>query len=961
MMQINFYNWLLFVESSQEDEAKAILQNDDELLKKAKSIVPQPKFLPAAAIFIKEDPHIDLELLKDDFVKYAEFVAKNLVNMVTVKKFPTGGTANYKLFIKNKDGTETELNSTRFSEIVHAIESNKALEGIKSKKIDTSDFGDAVFSNDKVTVYESNSPDRCIRFGIGQSFCISAPGRSYFHGYRFGNRVSTFYFVFDKTRDANDPLSIVVVDIDKNGKPLLTDKTNSTGSIAQFNKHNNNTDEGKLANAMDYMEYLKNNLGADLSVFKHIALSPTEKTTHEKLSRANNTLKWFKELNPNEKLQYISYGHILTDDQFNYVMNYMPNLLKAYVDIGHRIPVSQQNKIFKNNELRKTYLRKRLIRATGDAKSSMIDYNEYLHLRPEQAEQLTARNIEFIQMDGINHENGSIEKIIQSKNPQEALIDILKMSNGIFKQNRGTSYSESEKFNEENKLFETVINKIKNSKIAELFNKELINLPDDQKARNIVNYFNLRDGYLLLNLPKLDAIATITKCNEETLKKILLSSLGLPNNIESDEDIFQAIYGDLNWTVNSSSTKSFFLFYDFFKKWFGTEFVKKMFAYRNKPKNAFKDEPEESISEKLIEPLWNISGIYDLNIVTPDIVKFLTNNPEYQQEFQQVINSAKLYTDKDTNWNISSTLKKLNMDEIEYAANLKLISHDAVIKILSYDKELIKKLGAINVLDYLNKHTKNIKEDLRMHALFSVLSDEIHNLQSLHDVTKKIVNFLTPEKRSGDNAYLISSFAEFVAKANKFPMVQVYNTIKKAVGDSFDLPNLDRYIASSISYFLSNEWEPENETKRQFITNFIKDLKTINPEISSLSILYQIALNSDNLNDIYEKYKKLTKEYRIDTLLPENNSWYNYYDAYTILQRLFYDYLTSDTDKAKVIEILEYIKSKMHDNFEKVLSERLNKETTKSSKDEKEKQTDINIRRDIAKRFGIEYKTEVSK
>lgn len=73
---MKFLYWLDLFESAQENEALIILDKDPLLLNKAKELVPHNKFLPAVAVFIKQNPDTDEKELQDLFKSYAEMVDK---------------------------------------------------------------------------------------------------------------------------------------------------------------------------------------------------------------------------------------------------------------------------------------------------------------------------------------------------------------------------------------------------------------------------------------------------------------------------------------------------------------------------------------------------------------------------------------------------------------------------------------------------------------------------------------------------------------------------------------------------------------------------------------------------------------------------------------------------------------------------------------------------------------------
>jgi hypothetical protein len=89
------------------------------------------------------------------------------------------------------------------------------------------------------------------------------------------NDTSTFYFVYDDTRD--DRLGIVVIDARPNGN-VLTDKVNKTGTTLD-------PYTGQVTNdSKPYMRYLREK-GIDVSKFVNIPKSAEEQKEHKESQR----------------------------------------------------------------------------------------------------------------------------------------------------------------------------------------------------------------------------------------------------------------------------------------------------------------------------------------------------------------------------------------------------------------------------------------------------------------------------------------------------------------------------------------------------------------------------------------------------------------------------------------------------------------------------------------------------
>jgi hypothetical protein len=243
----------------------------------------------------------------------------------------------------------------------------------------------------KIRVYESNNPQQCIILGRGQSFCISQPGNRMWQSYR-DRDTSTFYFVYDDTRD--DRLGIVVVDVRKNGI-VLTDRLNDTGTTLD-------PYTGQLTrDYKPYIRYLREK-GINISKIVNIPKSAEEQKEHEKLGQTKNDFDWFKSLSPDYKSKYIGRGHLLTDAQFDYLWeNKFTSLLTQYVKTGLLLSDYQVDKIATDSDLRKNYIYNRLI---ADKHSNNLTKKEYALLNPKQKESV---------FENMNGDNKKLDKAIK--------------------------------------------------------------------------------------------------------------------------------------------------------------------------------------------------------------------------------------------------------------------------------------------------------------------------------------------------------------------------------------------------------------------------------------------------------------------------------------------------------------------------------------------------------------------
>jgi hypothetical protein len=339
-MYLRFREWFyltenLFLEGANEDLALSILGNNQEDFNQIKNSLTgiTPKYLPFIVYFYKQGAN--LSQLKNDFESFQNLETNRLVKPLQYTK--SG------ILTQNQP-----IDYLKFTEILHAAEArqkNKIYS--KAKKDVTFEGADPIFENDEVIIYEANSPQACVKYGIGYSFCISRPGNTMWQSYR-DTQTSTFYFVFDKKRDRNDPLHVVVVDMTRRG-PLLTDVNNTTGKISEF---------GKDANA--YLMHLKSR-NVPIDLFKNLEYSEQEKAEKEKLEKLNYDLNWFISLSPDEKSKYIGRGHKLGTNQFIYIWeNKLDNLIQQYVTSGMSLNDFQAEKVLES-KFRKSYLKQRLI------------------------------------------------------------------------------------------------------------------------------------------------------------------------------------------------------------------------------------------------------------------------------------------------------------------------------------------------------------------------------------------------------------------------------------------------------------------------------------------------------------------------------------------------------------------------------------------------------------------------
>ena len=211
----------------------------------------------------------------------------------------------------------------RFSEFIHG-ETNKYTEKSKDGSNVGNDFKaekKPIWSGNNIDIYDGDNVGKCISYtqgaltGRGYGFCIGQPGNTMYKSYR-DNKASSFYFIIDKNHfktendgsvNLNDPLHIVVFDNTTNGIEL-TDANNSTGNIAEYGNDVNK-----------YVQYLSS-MGVPVDKLVNKPKTDQEEIEDKLLGRPNNSLEWFMKLPIEYKSAYIGRGHILTNDQFDYLM-----------------------------------------------------------------------------------------------------------------------------------------------------------------------------------------------------------------------------------------------------------------------------------------------------------------------------------------------------------------------------------------------------------------------------------------------------------------------------------------------------------------------------------------------------------------------------------------------------------------------------------------------------------------
>ena len=366
---LNFREWFYFNEGKEEKALASELAGSSGVLTDLATVIPQnnknaDKLLLLAAYYyskVKNKDQIKTDMT--DYIGYLNRDKMELINVDLISKKPSPPWDNY----------------LYWTQVIHehqGVDAHKERSKFRPSDIDFQNEKPILTSPDgKIKVYESNNTEKCIILGKGQSFCISQPGSMNWQSYR-SNQTSTFYFVYDDTRDEEDRLGIVVIDVRPN-EIVLTDKPNKTGETLD-------PYTGKLTNdSSSYMKYLREK-GIDVSKLVNIPKSPEEKKEQEELQFAKKDFDWFISLSPDYKSKYIGRGHLLTDDQFNYLWeNNINSLLTQYVKTGLLLPDYQLDKIATDSDLRKNYIHNRII---ADQNVNNLTKKEYSFFSPKQKE-----------------------------------------------------------------------------------------------------------------------------------------------------------------------------------------------------------------------------------------------------------------------------------------------------------------------------------------------------------------------------------------------------------------------------------------------------------------------------------------------------------------------------------------------------------------------------------------------
>jgi hypothetical protein len=228
---------------------------------------------------------------------------RNLIKPISIDK-----SSGYKLKIADK----TFDNFISFSEYVHG---KKPADKPNIKTDDEMSVTKEapIWEKNGISIYDVPDFETAIRYAQGSltgrrySFCIGDPAQRQYQTYR-DDKTSTFYFIVDKNKDMSDPLHIVVYDNNDNGIEL-TDADNKTGNIAEYG-----------SNTTKYQKYLKSKGVPYEQILVNRPKTQKEIEEEKLLGSQNEDLNWFIALPVEMKSKYIGRRYMLTNEQFDYLL-----------------------------------------------------------------------------------------------------------------------------------------------------------------------------------------------------------------------------------------------------------------------------------------------------------------------------------------------------------------------------------------------------------------------------------------------------------------------------------------------------------------------------------------------------------------------------------------------------------------------------------------------------------------
>lgn len=417
----------LFFESKAKEQAinqaKNILiynsiDNPEEVIQWIRTDVlhsAHPKYVPLVAFFYEAG--IDKQFIKDVFE-----------NFLRIKDKVSVDVGRTRVLVQKKGNNQTvefeRGQLLEFSEFVDGILSAQFY-AEKARLLKNQEVaGEHVGRGDNIDVYmPKNALDAAI-LGKGTPFCISRFGTPYFSQYRYGHKF-TIYFIFDKNRSGNDPLRIVVYMVSPEGKALLTDCKNTTGTIDHPYRPG---ERGKYV--QEYQKYLKEH---GIDVGKDLAYRPLTDKEKDIIKRFNRrlSLQQLKKITIEEFVDYMGINGSVGMDELRYILDQaiqgnekMKKLLEIYFHTGKPLGKDLFNKLlFLEKSLLRKYFYHRIL-ANNHPMGRAINSYELAQMDKKEKDKLDFREETLSSL--VNDENGPLlydyiikykkkDKIVNSK------------------------------------------------------------------------------------------------------------------------------------------------------------------------------------------------------------------------------------------------------------------------------------------------------------------------------------------------------------------------------------------------------------------------------------------------------------------------------------------------------------------------------------------------------------------
>ena len=106
-----------------------------------------------------------------------------------------GDFEKYKGGIQKKDPFQYKT-WIEFTEAIHAAKGKAEFKKGAPKEDVTANQDDIIADDENVTIYKTDSEDKCVLYGKGYSFCISRAGGGNMYGNYRLSKDSTFYFIY---------------------------------------------------------------------------------------------------------------------------------------------------------------------------------------------------------------------------------------------------------------------------------------------------------------------------------------------------------------------------------------------------------------------------------------------------------------------------------------------------------------------------------------------------------------------------------------------------------------------------------------------------------------------------------------------------------------------------------------------------------------------------------------------